>query len=220
MLRKLIPIIVLPLFTFVQPAEARRLFWWEVVGPEQPQQQVYGAHEYQDLYGAPNEEFNQRQYHLYQREIHRRYLGQAGITPQDGPDGPPPSFYDQQNSPLRYAAPIRPKPKKIAKVAPVIPHSVAQVPTPAPAPTSTQDPQVTSAPPVKSGQPVNCEKGAAIVTGFGFEDVKTQSCEAGTLAYNAKRSGQPFTVSVNPKTGELIAVKRLPLPTTQTQTEL
>lgn len=219
MLHKLVPLALLPLIAFAQPAEARRLFWWESVNPDQPYQQAYGAPEYQDLYGAPDEQFNQGQYQLYQREMHRRYGGQTELSPQDGPYGPPPSFYAQPDQPPRFAAPLfhPPKPKKIVKAKPALPKSAPQLAGQAPQPGT--EPQISAAPLIKSGQPVTCEKGAAIVSGFGFENVRTKSCASGTLAYSANRSGQPFEISVNSKTGELIAVKKLPVQA-QTRTEL
>ena len=210
MLHKLVPLALLPLIAFAQPAEARRLFWWESVNPDQP---------YQQTYGATDEQFNQRQYELYLREIHRRFDDQSELDPQDGPYGPPPSFYAQPDQPPRFAAPMypQPNPKKIAKAKPVLPKAAPQLA--GQAPQLGAEPQISAAPPLKSGLPVTCEKGATIVSGFGFENVKTKSCDSGTLAYNANRSGQPFEISVNPKTGELIAVKKLPVQA-QARTEL
>ena len=221
MLRKLMPLVLLPLIAFAQPAEARRQFWWESLNIDQPSQHAYGAPENQDLYGASDEQFNQRQYELYLRQIHRRFEGQSELAPQESVFGPPPSFYDQPDQPKRFAAPVypQPKPKKIAKAQPAPPKAAPQLDAQTPQPNA--EPQTAAEPALKSGAPVTCEKGASIVSGFGFENVRTKSCEAGTLAYNANRSGQPFEVSVNPKTGELIAVKKLPVQAqAQARTEL
>ena len=228
MLKTLIPLAVLPVLVFAQPAEARRLFWWETANPDQPYQQAYGAPEYQDLYGAPDssdEQFNQRQYQLYQREMHKRYGNQTDIAPDERFSPRPPSTYSQPTyrQPAPYAAPLylAPRPKKVVKAKPKLPEVsppvVASVAPSVPAP----EPQVTA----KSSGVVTCEKGATIVSGFGFENVHSKTCEAGSLAYNAERSGKPFEVTVNPKTGELIAVKKLPAPapastSTPTQTSL
>ena len=223
LLKTLIPLALLPMFVFAQPAEARRLFWWENVDPNMPgdaappYQQVYGAPEYQDLYGDRQDQFDERQYQLYQREMRRRYGYQAEYPPEDGPYTPPP-VYRARPAPQAsyapptyvapiYAAPVLPKPKKIvktARVAPKTPNAITDTKN------AITDTKVASTPSTKPTTTVGCEKGAAIVSGFGFDNVKTKSCEADTLAYNAERSGQPFEVSVNPKTGELIAVKKLP----------
>jgi len=205
MLKKLIPIVLLPLIAFAQPAEARRLFWWETVNPDepapppQPYRQAYGVPDDQSLYGAPSDEqFNERQYQLYQREMQRRYGRGYDVIPQDAP---PPPRYAQPDPIVPYAAPVYPKPKPVVKkVVRAKPVKPAVVPT---------EKQVTQAPSSKSVGPVTCDKGLSIVSGYGFENVKTKTCETGTLAYNAERSGQPFEIDVNPKTGELIAVKKI-----------
>ena len=211
LLKTLIPLALLPMFAFAQPAQARHLFWWQNTDPDTtedaapPYRQAYGAPEYQDLYGDRQDQFDERQYQLYQREMHRRYGYRSELPPDDGTDAPPTIY----NAPPRYAAPtyvaptyVAPsphKPKKIVKSVRLAPKK----------PAATTYTKVASAPSVTPTTTVNCDKGAAIVSGFGFENVKTKSCEAGMLAYNAERSGQPFEVSVNPKTGELIAVKKL-----------
>ena len=219
LLKTLIPLALLPMFVFAQPAAARGLFWWENVDPNAPgdagppYQQAYGAPEYQDLYGDRQDQFDERQYQLYQREMHRRYGYRSELPPDDGTDAPA-SIY---NAPPRYAAPsyvaptyVAPSPhkhRKIVKATPLAPKAPDVAMT---------DKQVSPATPKNLTTTVGCDKGAAIVSGFGFENVKTKSCEAGTLAYNAERSGQPFEVSVNPKTGELIAVKKLAAPAAPT----
>ena len=224
--KTLIPLALLPMFAFAQPAEARRLFWWQnddpyttedAAPPPPPYRQVYGAPEYQDLYGNNDDGFDERQYQLYQREMRRRYGYQAEIPPEDGPYTQPP-VYRARPAPQAsyapptyvapiYAPPVLPKPKKILKTARVAPKTLnATTKTP----DATPGTKVASAPPTKPTTTVDCDKGAAIVSGFGFDNVKTKACAADALAYNAERSGQPFEVSVNPKTGELIAVKKLP----------
>lgn len=219
LLKTLIPLALLPMFVFAQPAQARHLFWWQNVDPDTqqdappPYQQTYGAPEYQDLYGNNDDSFDERQYQLYQREMRRRYGYQADYPPDDGPYTQPP-VYRARPAPQAsyapptyvapiYAAPVLPKPKKIVKSVRLAPKKPAAI----------TDTQTASTPPNKPGTLVGCDKGAAIVSGFGFDNVKTKSCETDTLAYNAERSGQPFEVSVNPKTGELIAVKKLTAPT-------
>ncbi|HEY4995619.1 MAG TPA: hypothetical protein VII21_04925 [Aestuariivirga sp.] len=224
--KTLIPLALLPMFAFAQPAQARHLFWWQDDGPDMtqdapppppPYRQVYGAPEYQDLYGNNDDGFDERQYQLYQREMRRRYGYQAELPPDDGPYAQPPVYNAQPRyvappyvapryAAPAYAAPVLPKPKKIVKTARVAPKT----------PDATTNTKVASAPPTapstKPTTTVDCDKGAAIVSGFGFDNVKTKACAADALAYNAERSGQPFEVSVNPKTGELIAVKKLPAP--------
>jgi len=226
MLKKLIPLAILPLIAFAQPAEARRLFWWESVNPDEPApppyQDAYGNPDDQGLYGAPDQRFNEREYQLYRREMQRRYGPGVELDPPPyaAPTYAPPRTYYAQPEPTPYAPPayVKPKPKikKIAKAKSVVPLAkpLPPVATSAPvtAPTSAPpvEKQTATAPSSKATGPVTCEKGASIVSGLGFDKVTSKTCEAGTLAYNAERSGQPFEVDVNPKTGELIAVKKLP----------
>jgi hypothetical protein len=227
--KTLIPLALLPMFAFAQPAQARHLFWWQDDGPDMtqdappPYQQVYGAPEYQDLYGNRDDSFDERQYQLYQREMRRRYGYQAELPPDDGPYAQPPVYNTQPQYAAppyvapryvapTYAAPVLPKPKKIVKTARVAPKTPDATTATATTNTKVASAPVASAPPTKPTTTVDCDKGAAIVSGFGFDNVKTKACAADTLAYNAERSGQPFEVSVNPKTGELIAVKKLPAP--------
>ena len=68
---------------------------------------------------------------------------------------------------------------------------------------------VVAAAPKPKAEPVTCDKGATIVSGFGFENVTTKSCDGATLSYSAERGGKPFEVDVNSATGELLAVKKL-----------
>ncbi len=216
MLKKILPLTMLPLLAFAQPAEARRLFWWEQVNPElpappPPYQEAYGApYDDQSLYGyGPDEQFNEREYQLYRHEMQRRY--RPGVELEPPRYTPPRVIYSQPEQALPYAAPVysQPKVKKYVKAKPVVaPAPVVQVTPITKKKVATIAPKAsTASKPSTVG--VTCEKGATIVSGFGFENVKTKTCEAGTLAYSAERSGQPFEIDVNPKTGELIAVKKI-----------
>ncbi len=225
MFKKIMLLVVLPSLLLAQPAEARRLFWWEMVNPDgmalSPNvydddvapQDVYGP----DPYDAPNEQFNQDQYQLYRREMQHRYHRNT----YQGPKSEPPYAVPHSSPP--YAAPIYPtKPKrKLVNTAippkPIVKKlvataTVAPAPQIAPLTTPMLTPPVTAEPKLlvtkKSGA-VNCEKGASIVSSFGFEGVSTKSCDGTSLVYNASRGGKPFEINVSPSSGELIAVKKL-----------
>lgn len=220
MYKKLMIWAVLPALLLVQPAEARRLFWWQMVNPDgtavSPDvyddtvvpQNVYGP----DPYGPPDDQFNQDQYQLYRREMARRYHRHA----YDGPDAAP--IYADPVPPPPYAAPIYPsKPKrklvnKIIRPKPVIkrPAIAATVlPQPAPVTTASITPPTAKVAPVKKSGAVTCEKGASIVSSFGFDSVSTKSCDGATLVYNANRGGKAFEINVSQSSGELTAVKKL-----------
>ena len=220
MIKKMMLLAVLPALLLAQPAEARRLFWWQMVNPDgtavSPDvyddsvvpQNIYGP----DPYAAPDEQFNQDQYQLYRREMARRYHRNI----YDGPDSAP--TYADPVPPPPYAAPVYPaKPKrklvnkishpklivKKALITAIAPPQSAPITT---ASTTAPTPKVLS---VKKSGTVTCEKGASIVSSFGFESVSTKSCDGATLVYNASRGGKPFEINVSPTSGELTAVKKL-----------
>ena len=250
MLKKILVLAALPALLFAQPAEARRLFWWQMVNPDgtavSPSiyddsvapQDVYGP----DPLAQQDEQFNQDQYQLYRREMARRYHRNAYVDPYAAPT------YADPTPPPPYAAPVYPvKPKhklinKLVHVKPLLKKPVATTtatitpqpapitgtaatpapqpapvtdasatPAPQPAPITTASTTVATPKPVsgkKSGI-VTCEKGAAIVSSFGFESVSTKSCDGGTMVYNASRGGKPFEINVSASNGELTAVKKL-----------
>lgn len=87
--------------------------------------------------------------------------------------------------------------------------TAAAVPPQAPvttASTTAAAPAPVKAP--KSGV-LSCDKGAGVVSSFGFSNVTSKSCTGTTLIYGAERSGKPFEIEVNAKSGELTAVKKL-----------
>ncbi|MDE2385155.1 MAG: hypothetical protein KGO53_11105 [Alphaproteobacteria bacterium] len=246
MLKKLVPLAFVPLLAFAQPAEARRLFWWQMVNPDgtavSPDvyndsyaPQDYGAQDGPygpDPYAAnPDEQFNQYQYEQYRREMARRYRARAAAQP----DYPP--AYDTQGGygqggygqadvgpPPPYAAPVYPVKhkklvKKLAHAKPVLPKTVATAAVQPGAVTASTTAATTTvaanstaaapaAKPAKAGG-VSCDKGASIVTSFGFSNVTTKSCTGATLVYGAERSGKPFEIDVSAASGELTAVKKL-----------
>jgi hypothetical protein len=236
MLKKWVLVAAVPaaLLALMQPAEARRLFWWETANPydgpppgyyDVPPQDAYANPHGRDAM-TPEERFNQRQYNLYQREMAGRYGHSAyyGVPP-DASYGDPP-----------YADPVYPqhkklkvlKPKKLAAkpvltpitTAPIVKTggTTATLPvqndgTATASATTSQNNDITttaSTTPVKpQAGGVNCDKGAGIVSSFGFSNVASKSCIGKSLVYSAERGGNKFEVEVNGASGELTAVKKL-----------
>lgn len=220
MFKKMMLVAVLPALLWAQPAEARPLFWWQMVNPDgtavspnvydenDVPQNIYGP----DPYAQQDEQFNQDQYQLYEREMARRYHRHAYVDPYAAPT------YAGQTPPPPYAAPIYPsKPKrklvnKVIHPKPIVktPISTAAVaPQPALVTTASTTAPAPKLSPIKKSGAVTCEKGAAIVSSFGFEGVSTKSCDGATLVYSASRGGKPFEINVSPSSGELTAVKKL-----------
>jgi hypothetical protein len=62
-------------------------------------------------------------------------------------------------------------------------------------------------PPVRKNSP--CDAAAAVVTDFGFQDVKPELCSSTASRFSATRGATKFVVEVAPN-GELTKVRRLP----------
>ena len=67
----------------------------------------------------------------------------------------------------------------------------------------------TPAKPLAEG-PLSCEKATSVVSGFGFSSVEASSCAGKVYAFNAKRGGNSFAIKLDPASGELTEVKKLP----------
>ena len=57
---------------------------------------------------------------------------------------------------------------------------------------------------------LSCEKASSVVTGYGFSGVTPSSCSGKVYAFNAQRDGKNFAIKLDPKSGELTEVKKLP----------
>ncbi|MCX7348157.1 MAG: hypothetical protein NTZ54_01060 [Alphaproteobacteria bacterium] len=105
------------------------------------------------------------------------------------------SYYEPQPAPA--------KPKVVKPAAPKT----------AVAPANPALPQKTaSAAPAKppGDGPLTCEKATELVSGYGFSSVEASSCTGTVYAFNAKRGGKSFAIKLNPASGQLTEVKKLP----------
>ena len=57
---------------------------------------------------------------------------------------------------------------------------------------------------------LSCEKATSVVTGYGFSSVQPSSCSGKVYAFNATRDGKSFAIKLDPASGELTEVKKLP----------
>lgn len=108
-----------------------------------------------------------------------------------------------------------PQPVQPAKPKPVKPATKTTT-APAAKPATTTNPALpqktasaTTAKPAGSG-PLSCEKATEVVSGFGFASVEASSCSGKFYAFNAKRGGKSFAIKLDPASGELTEVKKLP----------
>lgn len=62
--------------------------------------------------------------------------------------------------------------------------------------------------PAASG--LSCEKAGSVVSGYGFSGVTPSSCSGKVYAFNATRDGKSFAIKLDPASGELTEVKKLP----------
>lgn len=97
-----------------------------------------------------------------------------------------------------------PKPKPVRKAAVRKEAAPATRTAAAKAPSAT--PQKAAAAP--SGG-LSCEKAGSIVAGYGFENVKPESCKGKTYAFAAVREGKTFSIKLDSASGELTEVKKL-----------
>jgi hypothetical protein len=56
---------------------------------------------------------------------------------------------------------------------------------------------------------IGCTAGAAVVTGYGFGDVKPKSCTGTTYAYTAERAGKIYQIKLTAASGEIVDVKKV-----------
>ena len=57
-------------------------------------------------------------------------------------------------------------------------------------------------------QSVNCEKAQAIVSEFGFKEIKAEVCSGAIFHFSATRDGKPFSIQIEAANGELAKVQR------------
>ena len=57
---------------------------------------------------------------------------------------------------------------------------------------------------------LSCDKASSVVSGYGFSSVTPSSCSGKVYAFNATRDGKSFAIKLDPKSGELTEVKKLP----------
>lgn len=57
---------------------------------------------------------------------------------------------------------------------------------------------------------LSCEKAGSVISGYGFSSVQAASCAGKTYAFNATRDGKTFAIKLDPASGELTEVKKLP----------
>lgn len=56
---------------------------------------------------------------------------------------------------------------------------------------------------------IGCTAGAAVVTGYGFGEVKPKACTGSTYAYSAARAGKNYEIKLTAASGEIIDVKKM-----------
>jgi hypothetical protein len=83
--------------------------------------------------------------------------------------------------------------------------------SPAPLPKAKPKPEttVTTEATAASSTGLSCDKATDIVTGYGFQTVKAETCNGKTYAFNATRDGKQFAIKLDSASGELTEVKKL-----------
>jgi hypothetical protein len=142
------------------------------------------------------------------------YILPPGLN--DGPDQPGPdgSFDESYYDPSFDDPPAKPKPlkkKPVAKTAtatkPVTTATTATKPITATT-TKTASAAATAEPQSPKGA-LSCDKATGIVSGYGFANVKPQSCKGQFYAFNGARDGKNFAIKLDAASGELTEVKKV-----------
>ena len=132
-----------------------------------------------------------------------------------GDYAPSEDAYDQTNEKKKKKQQIdesyyEPQPAKPKVVKPPSASSATAKPA---APANPALPQKTaSAAPVKppAGGPLSCDKATEVVASYGFSSVEAAGCTGKVYAFNAKRGGKNFAIRLDPASGQLTEVKKLP----------
>lgn len=106
------------------------------------------------------------------------------------------SYYEPAPAPSAKPKVVKPPAQTVAKppANPALPQKSA---SPAPAQ------------PLPDG-PLSCEKATSLVSGYGFSSVEAATCSGKLYAFNAKRGGNSFAIKLDPASGQLTEVKKLP----------
>jgi hypothetical protein len=63
--------------------------------------------------------------------------------------------------------------------------------------------------PKSDAKTIGCTAGAAVITGYGFGDVKPKACTGDAYAYSATRAGKAYEIKLTASSGEITDVKKL-----------
>ncbi len=151
----------------------------------------------------------------------RLFFGDYALSPEeyDALYGREPQEFDES---YYEPEPVAPKPKKkpvsktVKKAPPPAKTAGARSTQPVDnqttaslAPQSGSAGKSATKPAAKSAS-MSCDKAGGVVSGYGFSDVKAASCSGKVYAFNATRDGKSFSIKLDPATGELTEVKKLP----------
>jgi hypothetical protein len=128
----------------------------------------------------------------------------------------------QKKTAAAAAKPAKPVPKPVIKPLTTTSASAATLPGDDKAQNNiiTQS-KIVSAPPVSTAtatakaapapapNTIGCTAGAAVVTGYGFAEVKPKTCTGDTYTYTASRGGKSFLIKLTASSGEVVDVKKL-----------
>jgi hypothetical protein len=199
MFKQLVGVAFVGLVMAGTPAEAKRLFWWQ---DDAPSNDIYSdIPAEQDVYAQ--DQFNQDQYDLYMKQMHRK---KKAVQPLDR------SYYEPQVYKPRVLKPVKKTVTQATIPQVIIPKPPVKTPLvqkPATDQVASIGKRFQTDAPAKSTKPIDCAKGASIVSGYGFSSVTNKTCAGATYVYGATRSGSNFEIQVNAASGELTAVKKL-----------
>jgi len=122
------------------------------------------------------------------------------------------SYYEEPEP--FYQPPPRKKKRSTSSAPSKVKPQTAQKPKKKPAQTAStpesppKPKKATSSAKTTASSNVSCDKAKSIVTGYGFSNIQTQSCNGSVYSFAASRGGKSFSVKVSALNGELTEVKR------------
>lgn len=133
----------------------------------------------------------------------RILFGDSVLEDEEFDDGQKKKKKKQLDESYYEPAPAAPAKPKVVKPPP------KAAATPPANPALPQKAAASPAKPLPEG-PLSCEKATSVVSGYGFSSVEASTCSGKLYAFNAKRGGNSFAIKLDPASGELTEVKKLP----------
>ena len=197
----------------VTAAEAKHRWTYTTFAPWDDETVIWEEDEGDVVYYEEDIEVEAERYYQQRRKNIKRAQEDDGWWIEDGARQKFEQRKTKRKAPAVKNASAKPKAKVIAGTPPkpvVKPKlQVANLDRPV----VTQKPKLVApvAPKVNKAtdKTIGCTAGAAVVTGYGFAEVKPKACTGKTYAYTAARAGKTYEIQMTAASGEIVDVKKV-----------